>query len=256
MANARQFMCARTAAWAKSGYTAKDYVQDGLVAMWDGIENAGWGEHNSSERSIWVDLVGGHNMVIKGAVPDSVFTENAFHNDNLKFGTICKDKITYGATAITVETSAFLSEDDSDALILQNRSGGDHNQGFTFFRYGSSMRFPDYWVNYQLPSPRPTAFLNAGSSHALAFVLSNDEIRIFKNGVYVGGTPGDFTGLIEDINNIGCWKFSASGWGGADIMTGSNWTGDIYGARVYSKALTDDEIAANYAIDKARFNLP
>ena len=27
---------ARTAAWAKSGYTAKDYVQDGLIAMWDG----------------------------------------------------------------------------------------------------------------------------------------------------------------------------------------------------------------------------
>lgn len=36
-------IAARTRAWAKSGYTAKDYVQDGLVAMWDGIENAGWG---------------------------------------------------------------------------------------------------------------------------------------------------------------------------------------------------------------------
>ena len=72
--------------------TAKDYVQDGLIAMWDGIENAGWGQHNSSERSIWVDLVGGHNMVIKGAVPDSVFTENAFHNDNLKLALSAKTK--------------------------------------------------------------------------------------------------------------------------------------------------------------------
>ena len=129
---------ARTAAWAKSGGgvpTARDYVQDGLIAMWDGIENAGWGVHNQNERSIWVDLVGGHNMVIKGAVPDSVFTENAFHNNNLKFGTICKDKITYGATAITVEASAFLSENDTDALILQNRSGNEHNMGFSFFRF-------------------------------------------------------------------------------------------------------------------------
>ena len=23
-------------------YTAKDYIQDDLVAIWDGIENAGW----------------------------------------------------------------------------------------------------------------------------------------------------------------------------------------------------------------------
>ena len=28
--------------------TARDYVQDELVAMWDGKENAGWGQHNAS----------------------------------------------------------------------------------------------------------------------------------------------------------------------------------------------------------------
>jgi hypothetical protein len=30
----------------------------------------------------------------------------------------------------------------------------------------------------------------------------------------------------------------------------------IYCTRIYSRALTSAEIAANYAIDKARFNLP
>ena len=46
---------ARTAVWAKSGSvvpTARDYVQDGLVAMWDGIENAGWGVHYYSD-TVW-----------------------------------------------------------------------------------------------------------------------------------------------------------------------------------------------------------
>lgn len=28
--------------------TAKSYINTGLIAMWDGIENAGWGKHNSS----------------------------------------------------------------------------------------------------------------------------------------------------------------------------------------------------------------
>ena len=36
---------ARTAAWSKSGYTAKDYVQDGLIIMLDDIENSGFPIH-------------------------------------------------------------------------------------------------------------------------------------------------------------------------------------------------------------------
>ncbi len=41
--------------------TAAHYVQDGLVACWDGIENAGAGVHADS-LSQWVDLVGGRSF--------------------------------------------------------------------------------------------------------------------------------------------------------------------------------------------------
>ena len=41
-------------------YTARDYVQDGLVAMWDGIENAGWGTHDDA-ATVWKDLTGNGN---------------------------------------------------------------------------------------------------------------------------------------------------------------------------------------------------
>lgn len=34
------------------------------------------------------------------------------------------------------------------------------------------------------------------------------------------------------------------------------YVGDIYCVRYYDRALTESEIAANYAVDKARFNLP
>jgi hypothetical protein len=37
--------------------TARDYVQDGLIAMWDGIENAGWGTHDPNATE-WKDLMG------------------------------------------------------------------------------------------------------------------------------------------------------------------------------------------------------
>lgn len=39
----------------KKEYTAKDYIQDGLIAMFDGIENASWGVHDDS-ISKWTNL--------------------------------------------------------------------------------------------------------------------------------------------------------------------------------------------------------
>ena len=43
--------------------TARDYVQDGLIAMWDGIENAGWGVHDPNATT-WKDLTGNGNDLI------------------------------------------------------------------------------------------------------------------------------------------------------------------------------------------------
>ena len=39
-------------------YTAKDYIQDGLVAIWDGIENVGYGLHDD-DATIWKDCING-----------------------------------------------------------------------------------------------------------------------------------------------------------------------------------------------------
>ena len=38
-------------------YTSASYVQDGLIAQWDGIENAGRGVHDANAAT-WVDLTG------------------------------------------------------------------------------------------------------------------------------------------------------------------------------------------------------
>ena len=55
-------LTAQHAAAANAVPTARSYVQDGLVAMWDGIENAGWGVHDNNATN-WVDLVGGASIV-------------------------------------------------------------------------------------------------------------------------------------------------------------------------------------------------
>ena len=47
----------------KKAPTAKSYVQDGLIAMWDGIENAGVGVHDASATT-WKDLSGNNNDLV------------------------------------------------------------------------------------------------------------------------------------------------------------------------------------------------
>ncbi len=51
---------------SKEAISAKSYVQNGLDAMWDGIENVGWSMHDENSQE-WVDLVGGSPSLILNA---------------------------------------------------------------------------------------------------------------------------------------------------------------------------------------------
>ena len=75
-------------AWA-AGTSA--YVQDGLIACWDGIENAGVGVHNPS-ATVWKDLVGGYEFALTGVtVNDDRMT---FAGSTSSYGTLSGDATT------------------------------------------------------------------------------------------------------------------------------------------------------------------
>ena len=44
-------------------YTSASYVQDGLIAQWDGIDNAGTGVHDPT-TNVWKDLKGHNDLTI------------------------------------------------------------------------------------------------------------------------------------------------------------------------------------------------
>lgn len=60
-------------------YTTKDYIQDGLVAMWDGIENVGLGRHDGSVASM-VDLAGENPTLTFKAIDGIWFYDNRWRN--------------------------------------------------------------------------------------------------------------------------------------------------------------------------------
>ena len=58
-------VAAALAAQCACAETAARYVQDGLLACWDGYENAGAGLHDPSATK-WKDIVGGREFALTG----------------------------------------------------------------------------------------------------------------------------------------------------------------------------------------------
>ena len=210
--------------------TAKDYVQTGLVAMWDGIENAGWGVHDASATT-WKDLVGTNDMTLVGSPTWTdygmlVDGSSKYTNMNATSGVVTMEvgvTIDGGASSrryicVISPTSAIY---ERYIFLIQNK----------------------LWVSRNSKTITAESNLFDGTiSVVYGSGDSNSVDKIYKLGVESETTPiNDYwSGATPGINRYGSYYF----------------TGTVRFIRLYSRALTASEIAANYAIDKARFNLP
>ena len=226
---------ARTAAWANIGggvSTAHDYVQDGLIAMWDGIENAGWGVHDSGART-WKDLIGVHNFVLPAGISFgedcALFTKSVgkeqswgFYDNEIMTIEVC-GKHTSTSVGFAIQFTYGVSCKRMFAYLSTN------NRGFQFMSNGKTMNRPAFGIRWSV---------------AATFSTNNIQTETFYNGQ-------------SSTMNTG-----TTGWGARSACIGYYnkdtyaFVGEICSVRLYSRAITSAEVAANYAIDKARFNLP
>jgi hypothetical protein len=221
--------------------TAKDYVQDGLVAMWDGIENAGWGIHNAS-ATVWKDLIGSRDFALGGA----------FSAESLGF------RIGDGAAGYGTAGSGYTPSDvdflttqlvvqvmeNKNAFLATTVNKNTVGKTCTLWKSGSTYYLGTGW------SSKPK--YEIGST-----VVGTYMLTIIYNGQTADGAWKNTTQLTQ-VRTEG---FSNNGSSGITIGVRAGYTSwnanALYmGLRLYSRALTADEIAANYAIDKERFNLP
>lgn len=230
-------LAARTAAWAKSDYTAKDYVQDGLVAMWDGIENIGWGKHSSD--MILNDLLGG------GAHIDFVNTSRGdrsilFDGRNEQTGML--NEYNYlNSQVLNIEFCVSLDSTKNQCFIQlsesQNRKtliAGVYNISRELFT-GPSFS-PIYDITGQ----------KIGTLSIQYGVGSFQSTKAYNNGVELSYSRAEGFTTNKYLHSVG----------NRQSDTSYAMSGEFFSMRWYSRYLTDAEIASNYAIDKARFNLP
>ena len=204
--------------------TARDYVQNGLVAMWDGIENAGWGVHDAN-ATVWKDLVGTRDLTVNAT---GQWLSNALE--------------TTGQLAAV--GNSFLTENILTAeIILKTETSGMAAKWKT--NYNNINR-------YCYASETGYSFEDLNVAGVVAVPISVNVLSVVYRAtgrnisqVYVNGNEETRSSTEKsDLSATGC------------PAIGVKATGEYYGVRLYSLQLTAEEIAANYAIDKARFNLP
>ena len=216
--------------------TAASYVQDGLIAMWDGIENAGWGTHDDYATT-WKDLIGSNDAAVKagGSFGTSslicdgtgIGAQDGSSIDSFRTMEVClKDT---GALACFV---AVVSSGNGNGVLIVKA-----NLSFGFGYYSGTFFYP------------PTQAISSGAT--ISGLWDANPASNKENVAYVNGAQ-----ITRSQTEIG------PGFGsGTKVTFGARqdaarpFTGDIYCVRLYSRALTAAEIAANYAVDAQRFNL-
>ena len=224
----------------KGGYTARDYVQDGLVFQLDALENAGYGIRDTSKLE-WLDLIGG--VLFRKEYGIWSWGEYALIGEKTDdFKSVSPLPLSL-SDSYTIEIVITSNPDNPTRKTINPSSGIRINSwGFGFFyTFGTACATGSDNI---LLWGCPWTIAELGAMRSLSMSVGEGNLRVYGDGgrdhkVYTSTQYGSFTNSHVNLSPA---------YGEPNYK--------IHAVRFYSRALTADEIAANYAVDKARFNLP
>lgn len=241
------------------GKSSRDYVQSGLIAQWDGVENAGRGARRDNVKT-WKDLVGSSDFIFPdGANVGATFFDMLHTNGTSAAG--CATNVVAAATAIGIDHCAtvevvcdfrslvddgtLLSFCDGNKRVLWTRSG-DNNSVKGCVSCCEYMQ--SGWVIASKVNLDPS-FFNVVRTYD--FVCYSDGCAVSKNGSFFkkcskGAVTIDAASATNTWLSIGCRRSTTAVYSKiADVK--------IHAIRIYNRQLSDAELAANAEIDSLRF---
>ena len=226
---------------------ADSYVQRGLVAQWDGIDNLATGTH-VADTNAWVDRTG--NSTDLTASHLSFADGMCAYLQGKTITSTCSKLPLYYAES-TIEIHAFSPKFTGHNSVDSMLSTG---QGSCFFWQAGEQKFGCTYVG------NATQTYYAGSGSAFSFTPSQSRNVTTVTNTW-SLTAGNYTRSVYANGAKGTtakWNFYQSSYTPSQrILFGSEQDGTYYKAfsiRVYDRQLSADEIALNVAIDKVRFH--
>jgi len=232
-ADAPRYVTPRTPIKGDARCSARDYVQDGLIAMWDGIENAGWGVHGANAP---IDLVGSADLT---SVGNTIIEADNF---TAGVGTYFKASVPTFATAVKNKNFT-LQIIVKNSRVSNSAICGIGNRGV--WLYGSSS-YNVSALNILTSSYAQTPRINFYSDAKFSIsILGGAVPKIRLNDSEVQAIYGFQTNVSPTDLLLGALNASFTGG-----------SASFYSVRAYSRILTSEEIQHNYKIDSIRFGLP
>ena len=223
-------------------YTAKDYVQNGLVCIFDGKENVGWNKFNPSLLQMFDLMDDSQARYFNYEVLDKYWFYNSkwrrcFINDI----SISAEEYTFEicvkkpeSLAVNVRYIPILSIASSEAQCISFRPSNGRARMNIMTRDGEATT--NFYVDWE----------NLIHGYTVTYSISDHIAYGYFNGTYCGSVGNrNLDGRI--IREIRLNADSSS------TSFSPVWVGCI---RLYSRKLSNEEIALNAKIDKERFELP
>lgn len=228
--------------------SAADYIQDGLVCMFDGIENVDWGIHDS-DATTWTDLVGGRTTTWLSDASNSLTWENGGLRRVGTKGITATVPWLANIKMGTKYTIELVMGDDSATSTygINNYWYFDCARHF-FYAPKSDKRLVDY-TGSVFNELLPENFSFAPHTFAIACDGTNYDASRMEFRTHI---DGDFlrTGHCTVSSATTMYLFGrARDWPDTRDTT-------IYAVRIYSRGLSDNELKYNHLVDRLRFNLP
>lgn len=228
--------------------TTKSYVQGGLVAMWDGIENIGVGRHSDNAKE-WVDLTGnGRNWQLINTArfnSNSLLLEGEAGAEYLN--TIPLNSHITQEIVFKVDSDSRDSTTDRTVIAIfgNTESLGGYNLNLAGIAYNRTSANTYGWLSksYFITKTNSNIVPKTQFCHTIIYD-SNNTLQTSPKQMYINN-------FAQTISN------SSEGWANTAQRNrvGSNFYGKIYAIRIYNRELTSDEISRNFELDKERFGL-
>lgn len=237
-------------------YTVEDYIQDGLIGIWDAIENVGVGVHDASATK-WVDLTGTHSSFSLASTmhwEDNALVGHAENRAVLMTG--LANKYPHSNGPCTIEQVGVFGEGLSckGFAIAQIRSNGDSEASVSAGTIASfpntSRNFENYGIGMQFYFPWASGltFEKRGLSGLIDYTMTCDGVTfsIYKEGFlkYSNRQCGKWSWTNSVLHIL--WTIN-----GGTVGT-ENY---IHCIRIYDRELSAEEVLHNNIVDRVRFGL-
>ena len=242
-----------TPCWATLKYDVGDYVQDGLVVHLDGIRNVGAGLPHDPAAVAWANLVDANNPARIKKNNSSGWRNGTGYYFNYDGG-VSHAQLDYGTPAMAQATFEFAFEGSWDAQTARNWGpcfiSGANNNNISLGTAASPLYFRsvDWTGTSGAASGQEISDWSWKQASFTFGAAGTGGLKSYDQGVQ--NKSANRPTAVEGSIPVTSWLV---GNRMGQIDSGRQLTGIMKCVRIYNRALTADEVAANAAIDAARF---